>query len=164
MRHYSISRWNDYVNGNIDGLEKVLMEEHLAHCSECLEKYLEVLEGSDSLRSAPENMTDRIMAAVSMSEPYQQNCKKGCNKAKKRKLKDFSRFAVAASIALVLWHFGVFGQLSMWVSEVDQLLLDRREPQIALANGFGDKMIDQLNSFFDTINEKGDVIFNEKKK
>jgi len=164
MRHYSISRWKDYANGITTGLEKVLMEEHLAHCSECLEMYLEALESSDLLRPAPEEITDRIMAAVSMTESYQNNCKKDCNKVKKRKIRDISRFAVAASIALILWQFGVFGQLSMKVSEVDELLLSRREPEIVLTSGFGDKMINRLNSFFDTISEKGDVMFNEKKK
>ncbi|HHV98390.1 MAG TPA: zf-HC2 domain-containing protein [Clostridiaceae bacterium] len=164
MRHYSISRWKDYANGNITGLEKVLMEEHLAHCSQCLESYLEVLEGSGILRPAPENITDRIMAAVSMAESHQNNCKKDCNRVKKGKIRDISRFAVAASIALILWQFGVFGQLSMSMLKVDEMILSRRETDRALVNGFGDKMINQLNSFFDTITEKGDVMFNEKKK
>jgi len=170
MRHYSISRWTDYANGNIAGLEKVLMEEHLAHCSECLESYLEVLEGSDLLKRAPENITDRIMAAVSMTESNQNNGNKNCNnrkdsnKLKKGKIRDISRFAVAASIALILWQFGVFGQLSMSMLKVDELLLSKPEIETVLVNGFGDKMIDQLNSFFDTISEKGDVMFNEKKK
>lgn len=164
MRHYSISRWKDYANGNTDGLEKLLMEDHLTHCSECLERYLDVLEESDFLYRAPENIADRIMTAVSMTQSYQQNHKKGRNKANKGKIKAVSRFAVAASIALILWQFGVFGRLSMSVLKVDELLESRREPETVLINGFGDEMINQLNSFFNTISNKGDVIFNENEK
>lgn len=164
MKHYSIREWKDYVNGNTCGLENALMEQHLSNCSECLERYLNALEESDHLYHAPDNITDRIMAAVDLAESCRHNYKVGRNNVNRGKIKTISRFAVAASIALLLWHFGIFGRLSMSVLKVDELFLTSREPEMVLADGFGDRMINQLNNFFDTISYKGDVIFNENEK
>lgn len=160
MRHYSSSSWKNYIDGNIGSLERALMEEHLANCRECLAEYTKTLEASEFLCNAPEIITVQVMAAVSTAKPYTGNC----NKPKQMRIKTFSRFAIAASIALMLWQFGVFGHLSMKVLEIDELFLTRPESKAALVNGFGDRMINRLNSFFNTITEKGDVLFNEKKK
>jgi len=159
MRHYSRDEWLEYIRGSAGDIQGILMEEHLLNCESCLSEYIGALKQSNPAGEAPEGLTGRIMAKVRQAE-------KGSvfTNERKRRLGVLTRYAAAASAALVLWYFGVFGSLVEGVSNVS-----------AYKNGFlgiekysdvylGDKIVAGINGMFDTITLKGVEFLNENKK
>lgn len=158
MRHYNNREWKEYIQGTTRGLEKKLMEEHLAHCDECIEKYVKALESLGLVTEAPEAVTDQIMIAIGTKQK-----KAGGKDTRQSYIGMFARYIVAASIALTLWHFGFFNNLSEGISTVDKLALSGPRVEQMLPSGFGNKMVSEINSFFNNINVKGDEWFEGKK-
>jgi predicted anti-sigma-YlaC factor YlaD len=157
MRHYKSEEWMDYLYGRTGSIENALMEKHLEQCGECTKEYIKALENSGLMTEAPQAVTDRIMCSISRSTG------KGFVKSKrKNQLGAFFRYAVAASMTLILWHYGIFTGISDSVSKVDNLR--QREPTVKmlLTEGFGDRMVGKINGLFDSIDLKGDELFNGK--
>ena len=144
VRHYSSSEWLDYARHKVGSLEGSLMERHLAGCDKCATMYVNALEESLQMVDAPAGLGRTVMSAV------EQCINERPGRSSQSRVKMLLRYTIAASFALILWQYGIFGDLS-------RNILSMRE-----APGFGDRMVGEVNSMFDYIAEKGDEIFNEK--
>lgn len=65
MKHYSYEQWTKYVKNELDGEDKILYEDHLYTCDQCLEVYLTAIE-AEELPDIIDGtaFTDNIMAQL----------------------------------------------------------------------------------------------------
>ncbi len=159
MRHYDSNVWKDYVEGTIGNFDKSLMEQHMLLCDRCMEEYINAVETSGMVETAPSSLADNVMAAV---KPKAEKAVK--NTGRKPYTIPLLKYAAAASIALLLWKFGIFTNLSTGMLKADERPQRDSIFETALGSGFGDKMVDGINGMFDFITVKGENLFNEKKK
>lgn len=159
MRHYDSKAWKAYVEGNVGDLDKSLMEQHMLLCEQCMEEYINTIEASGRVEAAPDGLADNVMAAVGQKADIA---------AKKTRytsyFNPFLRYAAAASIAMLLWKFGIFTSLGTGISKMDKTPERDSVFGTAFIGGFGDKMVDGINNMFDNLTLKGENLFNEKKK
>ncbi len=159
MRHYDSTAWKAYVEGNIGELDRNLMEEHMLICDQCMEEYINVIETSGMPEKAPDGFADNVMTALKpeVAAPIR-------NTIYKSRINSFFRYAAAASIALLLWRSGIFTGLSTGIAKMDESPKRDSIFKTATNTGFGDKIVDGINSMFNSITLKGENLLDEKKK
>ena len=161
MKHYTNYAWEEYVKGRIEKPQSTLMEDHLAFCEVCTNKYVKALESSGSIFDTPPGLADKIMAAI---QPLQPQAEKTSVSSRKNRRLIITRYAVAALLALVLWQSGFF------ITFGRKLSSSQMQTQLAVKlnenidEGFGDRMVGQVNYFFDFLTVKRKEWFHENQK
>lgn len=161
MKHYTYHAWEEYVKGRIAKPQSMLMEDHLALCEICTNKYVKALESCGSIFDAPFELTDKIMASIPPLEPQ---VKKASVSGRRNRKLVIIRYAAAALFSLILWQTGFF------VTFGQSLSSNRIETRLAMkvnenmTEGFGDRMIGHVNYFFDFLSNKREEWFHENQK
>jgi anti-sigma factor RsiW len=102
VKHYHGRAWLLYRQNRIGEEERRLMEEHLASCDLCLQRYLDAGTEQDALLAElllPPDFSDRVKEMI-RSRRWQAY--------KKQRSRSLANYAVAAAITLVLMSSGIF--------------------------------------------------------
>ena len=106
--HYSYELWLKYVNNDLNETERILLEDHLYTCDQCLDLYIDAVEKQEEILPSISNekaFMDEIMWKIA-SETKEMLP----NEKPKRSFYQSSIFhyAIAASLTLILMTTGFF--------------------------------------------------------
>lgn len=102
MGHYSDQTWRHYVEDRLDETTRNTMEEHLAHCDECLERYLWQLEQVDI--PLPDPVKDGSVVEEVMKRVTSDDKKKHVSVYRRHLI----NYVIAAAMTLLLTASGLF--------------------------------------------------------
>jgi len=108
--HYTYDQWLKYVNDELDEDMRILLEDHLYGCDECLDLYVGAVAEQETVLPAISNeatFTDQIMMKIANVEEKE---KEGIQKKKKRAFYHSALFhyTLAAAATVFLMSTGVF--------------------------------------------------------
>lgn len=139
MKHYSYEQWTKYVKNELDGEDRILYEDHLYTCDQCLEVYLTAIE-AEELPDIIDGtaFTDNIMAQL----PIENNIQDTNNETFPRKATAFYKktifhYGVAAAMTLLLMSTGFFQTLTQYAGDVESKQF--KEDKASITEGIMDK-------------------------
>lgn len=102
MNHYDAEAWVSYRNNRIDEEQRRLMEEHLAVCDSCLQRYLDAAAEHESALAElllPPDFSALVKEKIGAAkeQPF-----------KRRRSRALVNYTVAAAITLALMSGGIF--------------------------------------------------------
>ncbi|MFD2446613.1 hypothetical protein ACFSO7_21980 [Bacillus sp. CGMCC 1.16607] len=115
--HYSYEDWCKYVKNELDGSTREEYENHLYSCDQCLESYLQVLDGDTTQFPVIQNdfdFTDGIMAEIADLNKQKQKV----NTKKSFYQSSVFHYLIAAAMTLVLMGSGVFQSITKYADTV----------------------------------------------
>ncbi|GKU84495.1 anti-sigma factor [Niallia sp. NCCP-28] len=108
--HYTYDQWLKYVNDELDEDTRILLENHLYSCDECLDLYVGAVAEQETVLPAisnETNFTDQIMMKIASADEEE---KEGKQQKKKRSIyqSSFFHYTLAAAATIFLMSTGVF--------------------------------------------------------
>ncbi|PKG25132.1 anti-sigma factor [Niallia nealsonii] len=107
--HYTYDQWLKYVNDKLDEDMRILLEDHLYSCDECLDLYVGAVAEQETVLPAISNettFTDQIMMKIAYAEE-----EKEVKQQKKKRLfyqSSLFHYMLAAAATIFLMSTGVF--------------------------------------------------------
>lgn len=126
--------WTKYVNNQLSASVMEQLENHLLLCDSCLQHYENVIAAELSSESQDldiPDLTSRIMSSLEVEQKL-PNIKR--QRAKKTRHM-FVHYAIAASIAFILFQLGMFDQFMALTDQTQQVT-------------------EQTSQFFDSLNSQ----------
>ncbi|MEI5907628.1 hypothetical protein WAK64_11230 [Bacillus spongiae] len=118
MKHYSLTEWQDYINGNLlDDEVRNEYEQHLYSCDDCLESYMSAIESLETdlpTITEPSLYTDELMKKIPFKE-----ADKTIYRRKWYEDKVF-HYLLATAMTFLLMLTGVFSELTNVSSKFEQ--------------------------------------------
>ncbi len=168
MKHYSYEEWKLYAEAATEGNQTAEMEEHLCQCDECMACYLSIIEASDYMTSEgfiPEGFTDDVMQLVAADKKHQQKSD-GLQSPKERKRgkqQIFKYYTIAASITVILFHYGIFDLVGESMPKAaEEIANSTQRVEIVVNNRWSDRL-NSTFQFLDIIKKNKRSDLNEKK-
>lgn len=126
--------WTKYVNNQLSASEIELLEDHLLHCDSCLQHYENVLAAelnSESQVLDIPDLTFQIMSSLELEQKLPEIKRQQVKKTRHM----FIHYAIAASIAFILFQLGMFDQFMAITDQTQQVT-------------------EQTSQFFDSLNSQ----------
>ena len=128
IHHISLEKWLEYVKGNLNEQTRVLYEEHLYNCDQCLELYLTAIEMEEKHLPYIQNedhFTNMIMEKVKIEhedeEPIEQNVDHTALTSKQKFYQSaIFHYVVAAAMTFLFMSTGVFSQVIHYVNALEE--------------------------------------------
>lgn len=145
MSHYNIEKWKSYKKDILEQDEKIIMEDHLYNCDECMDIFISLIDDEEikhAEKSIPSNFTIDIMKKIDMNSPIQK-----CIKKKKLIENMFMYYVAAASVILVLTAGGIFTKITQIPMENIKLDVQNNPKGIEKFYNFSEKIANNTNNF-----------------
>jgi predicted anti-sigma-YlaC factor YlaD len=143
--HYSIDHWMKYVKDELNETERVVLEDHLYTCDQCLELYIDAVDKQEeilpSISDEAAFMND-IMKKISNENMVIEKVTE-----KKRPFYQSSIFhyAIAASLTLILMSAGFFQSIIKHTDTIQKAEISVK--QESKTDGLVDKTFAWMDSF-----------------
>jgi len=136
MEHYNQQHWSAYLLNIVDEEERIIMENHLYNCDQCMDLYINQLEAENEELAEPSTtFTKTVMKGIFKEEQRK-------NKAQRITL--FKYYTIAASITLILVATGVFNSIGNMTPEIMSGLSEStRKIETAMFGGWSQELFDK---------------------
>lgn len=132
MNHLSKEAWVRYVNDELPEATRIMYEDHLYDCEQCMAKYLQAIGESGHLPSDVEDaasFSDDIMNHIKRMPNASETEKSGHKKHPLYKRTVF-HYVLAASLTLALMSSGIFQSLINYADEIQKTTVSEESPSI----------------------------------
>lgn len=182
MKHFSYEQWKSFITNEMDETGRKVYEDHLYHCDQCLEVYLDALAECEAGLPVIENeetFTDAVMAKIAeqkvdwnsgeteigaasgaeapVKAGQSKLLKTGAKKRHPEKMPFYHRtgfhFLVAAAATFVLLSTGVFQMITEVADSISAAEIEEETP--SLTEGLLNKTYAWMDSM-NTMLEEGD--------
>lgn len=150
MRHYSKAEWLWFVNTDSDTLLYEEMQEHMQNCDECMNLYLELIEGiTRSEVPVTEDFTDRVMEAV-----HREKVEAAKKRLNQNRINTLIYYVSAASLTLFLMGTGTFHDIYKSFASVEKYTLENPQKQSLFMSGWTSKLTYETSKILSGVKEE----------
>lgn len=143
--HYSKDHWMKYVKDELNDTERILLEDHLYTCDQCLELYIDAVDTQEeilpSISDEAAFMND-IMKKISNEN---MEIEKVIEKKRPFYQSSIFHYAIAASLTLILMSAGFFQSIIKHTETIQKAEVSFKEEQ--KSGGLVDKTFAWMDSF-----------------
>jgi len=143
--HYSKDYWMKYVRDELKETERILLEDHLYTCDQCLELYIDAVDMKEE--KLPSISDEVAFMNDIMKQITNENMDRKKDAKKKRPFYQSSIFhyAIAASLTLILMSAGFFQSIIKHTETIQKAEVSwKEEPK---SGGLVDKTFAWMDSF-----------------
>ncbi|MBU8880309.1 hypothetical protein BGM26_15260 [Bacillus sp. FJAT-29790] len=148
MKHYSEQEWLAYVKNELDEDARVLYENHLYSCDQCLEIYFQAVAEEETelpVISNEADFTDLVMAQISESKVSKIRSSKSIGEMRKPFCQSaVFHYSIAAAMTILLMMTGVFQSITKYAENVQSPEFQEKETPLSL--GIVDKTFAWMDS------------------
>ena len=143
--HYSRDHWMKYVKDELSETERIMLEDHLYTCDQCLELYIDVVDKQEEI--LPSISDETAFMNDIMKQIFNENMVIEKVGDKKRPFYQSSIFhyAIAASLTLILMSAGFFQTIIKHTETIQKAELSAK--QESKTGGFVDKTFAWMDTF-----------------
>ncbi len=168
MKHYSYEEWKLYAEAAEEVEQIAEMEAHLYQCDECMACYLSIIESSEYMPLEgliPEGFTDDVMRLIADEEESQKKDdelqpRRGKKIGKQQILKYYT---IAASITIILFHYGIFDLIGESMPKVAEGIANSTQRVEIVVNNRWSERFNSTFQFLNMIKKNRRSDLNEKK-
>ncbi|MGP7819443.1 hypothetical protein [Niallia sp. 01092] len=152
--HYSFEQWLKYVKNELEEHERILLEDHLYTCDQCLDIYVTAVAEQETVLptiSDETAFTDQIMMRIS-NEEAETKLEVKTKKRRRFYHSTIFQYTLAAAVTLILMSTGVFQSIIQHTENIQKAEIPTKKEAVTV--GFVDKTFSWMDELEGNIKEE----------